>query len=374
MTEYENIHSPSSSSSSSSSEEECQYVYTFPSTVFEAKDLPELQEMLIWSSSADSMKTQRADAVPVIPFKMECSLEEDKNRIYQRVMFLNLAEDRAALWDRFDRLLDSASLPPHPRTGREDVDWHSLDKRMSKPPRLSHRVCRPRTNKTDGLKRKGNADDRLSFVYRHVFLVKQQVTLGAQTTGADEYHLYQIYRVPLMLYLQISGNRVRDGSFYPGDRKHFKPFLLKPGSVFYVKPDHTYICVSLQKTLFTLTRLTSEAFTELQKIYTLLDAFSTDNVFTALPPSELDHIIVERTKKKRGRPAKSLDKIYWITEKTIKKKKRSVSADSAPPPPIQPTGEETEKLEFLKDPKIDDIFNELMDWSKDFSVTMTEES
>ena len=305
----------SCSSSDEAEISDLMYVDAFPSKIFDQCEFSDFAQTFLWSSTIESLKESKMDAIPVIPFKMRY---DDENKSIQRVVFQNLAIDKRLLRDRFDRLYDDACVR-NTLTGHMDVDWDHVNRKLLKNPRLTHRFARSTTNKVDGKKRKGHADNRQSFVLRQTFLVKQHVTTGARTTGPNEYHLYQLQRVPLMLYMQMKGIQAPEASFYPADRENFKPFLLKPDrgvDAYFVQPSTTYISISLQKTCYSVTRVTSSLFTELiNRHYTFRPAFSEENDFKALPRAELDRMKSNVPKRKRGRPAKSLDSIYWYPQK-----------------------------------------------------------
>lgn len=304
-----------SSSDGESSAADClsetEIVDAFPSMIFD--DLCEVRQILTISTSMQSLKTSKNDVVPVIPFLKEYCYDNDNTRFYQRVVFYNLIQDRNLLFDRFDRLYDRASIRL-PRTGHEEIDWSALENKLTKDPRLTHRCFRSKTNKTDGLNRKGNVDNRQSFVYRNHHLVKTHLTNGVRTTQV--YDLYIIFNVPILIYRQNSGCPSPEGSFYANTRRLFDAYLLDSAgsgyTIYAVVPGTTYLTISLQKTCYSIVRVTERVFSELQKQYIILDAFDSNNLFKPKSQAELDKITQANCiKRKRGRPAKSLDKMYW---------------------------------------------------------------
>lgn len=305
------ISSSDGESSAADGLSETEIVDAFPSMIFD--DLCEVRQILTISTSMQSLKTSKNDVVPVIPFLKDYSYDNDNTRFYQRVVFYNLIQDRTLLFDRFDRLYDRASIRL-PRTGHEDIDWSALENKLTKDPRLTHRCFRSKTNKTDGLNRKGNVDNRQSFVYRNHHLVKTHLTNGVRTTSV--YDLYIIFNIPILIYRQNSGYQSPEGSFYANTRRLFDAYLLdSTGSgytIYGVVPGTTYLTISLQKTCYSIVRVTERVFSELQKQYLILDAFDSNNVFRPKSQAELDKITqINCIKRKRGRPAKSLDKMYW---------------------------------------------------------------
>lgn len=308
---------------------DAEIVDAFPSKIFE--DISEVRQILTISTSMQALKTAKNDVVPVIPFLKEYCYDNDNTRLYQRVVFYNLIQDRTLLYDRFDRLYDRAGIRL-PRTGFEDIDWSALERKMTKDPRLTHRYFRSKTNKTDGLNRKGNVDNRQSFVYRNHHLVKTHLTNGVRTTHV--YDLYIIFNVPILIYRQTSGYPNAEGSFYANMRRFFEAYLLDSTggyTIYAVVPGTTYLTISLQKTCYSIVRVTERVFSELQKVYTILDAFDSNHIFRPKSQAELDQITqVNCIKRKRGRPAKSLDKIYWYKESCP-----TTSTAAPSPPPTQ---------------------------------------
>lgn len=292
-------------------------VDAFPSKIFHVNELYDVQQLMDHSTCMEFMKLSKAFVIPVIPFKKTYSLEEDSNRVYTRVVFYNLIEDRSLLSDRFDRLYDGACIRL-PRTGYEDVDWSAIENKLMKNPRLTHRSFRSKTNKTDGLNRKGNADNRQSFVHLNQHLVKTYVTNGVRTTHV--YDIYILYNIPILMYRQTSGPPLAEGSFYANTRNMFDAYLLSPiGSaytIYVVEPGTTYLTISLQKSCYAIIRATEEVLIELQKTYVFLKAFDPNNLFRPKSQAELDRMtqVNNCMKRKRGRPAKSLDKMYWYKD------------------------------------------------------------
>lgn len=317
------ISSSDGESSASDALTDTEVVDAFPSMIFD--DLCDARQILALSTSMEYMKSRKVDVIPVIPFLKDYSYENDNTKFYQRVVFYNLIQDRNLLFDRFDRLYDGAGVRL-PRTGYEDIDWSSLENKLTKDPRLTHRYFRTKTNKTDGLNRKGNVDNRQSFVYRNHHLVKTHLTNGVRTTHV--YDLYIIFNVPILIYRQIAGPSNPEGSFYANTRRFFEPYLLDSTAssytIYAVRPKTTYLTLSLQKTCYAIVRVTERVFAELQKEYSFFDAFDPNFFFRPKSQEELDRITrANCIKRKRGRPAKSLDKMYWYKE----------SCPSPPPPP-----------------------------------------
>lgn len=305
------ISSSDGESSNAESLSEAEIVDAFPSMIFD--DLCEARQILTISTSMQSLKTSKNDVVPVIPFLKDYSYDNNNTRFYQRVVFYNLIQDRTLLFDRFDRLYDRASIRL-PRTGYEDIDWSALENKLIKDPRLTHRYFRSKTNKTDGLNRKGNVDNRQSFVYRNHHLVKTHLTNGVRTTHV--YDLYIIFNVPILIYRQNTGYPSPEGSFYANTRRLFDAYLLDSTNseytIYAVVPGTTYLTISLQKTCYSIVRVNERVFSELQKMYLIFDAFDPNNFFRPKSQAELDKITQANCiKRKRGRPAKSLDKMYW---------------------------------------------------------------
>lgn len=309
-----------SSSAAASALADDEIVDAFPSKIFDASELYDVQQLMDHATSMEYMKLSKAFVIPVIPFKKEYSDDEDSNRVYMRVVFYNLIADRNLLSDRFDRLYDCACIRL-PRTGYEDVDWSAIDNKLMKNPRLTHRSFRPKTNKTDGLNRKGNADNRQSFVHLNQHLVKTYVTNGVRTTHV--YDLYILYNVPILMYRQTSGAPLAEGSFYANTRNLFEAYLLSPTNspytIYAVLPDTTYLTISLQKSCYAIVRVTEEVLIELQKEYAILLAFHPNNIFRPKSQAELDKMtqINSCTKRKRGRHTKSLDKMYWYKDSSV---------------------------------------------------------
>lgn len=339
-----------------------EFVDAFPSKVFDLAEIDEVNQVLASAFRMDTISDYSADAIPVIPCKWETSDENDDNRFYQRVVFYNLINDRALLTDRFERLFEEARCRL-PRTGYEDVNWVSMEKKMLKAPRVAHRYNRNKINKINGNQRKGNADNRQSFVYKHQHLVKSRLTNGLRTTQA--YDFYIVYAVPIMIY-RLKRNVVApppEGTFYANMKSSFEGFILNPISpnytIYVVHPGTTYLTVSLQKTCYAILRTTESLFLQLNAMMEIYSAFDPANAFTPKSDAELEALTRSNTlKKKRGRPAKSLDALYWYkpsaytaTPTDITKNPPQLTGDSFRSPPSASTTDNVQKTQTEPQPQ-----------------------
>ena len=344
-------------------------VDTFPSRIFDyPKDLEEFVRLFLWSNRSESVKQAKDEAVPVIPFKADER---------SRVTFLNLSPDATLLSDRFDRLYDDARTPL--LVPQQEPDWARVDRKLMKHPRLSHRFATKKNtrNRSDGTMRKGHVDERQSFVVRHAFLAKGRTTPGARTTGPEEYHLLQTHNdVSPLLYLfdrqqKARGIVISEGSFHPADQRYFRAYLPNPSAAdaFFIGPDTTYVLLTLQKTCYAMTRVTSSLFENLQQSFTFQDAFSEENASRAAflgkqqPPKPIllmpSPAQTNNNRKRKwdssssssNTSPKSLDRLFW----------RPVAAST------------TEKLPQLENPSEilppmtandDEEYRRMMDWVK----------
>lgn len=312
---------PVSPVSEESEEELEEYVDAFPDRIFAADELIELNEALRSALTMKTLYSRKADAVPVIPCKLES--DEDDDRSTYKIAFFNLIQDRHMLTAQFERLYQEACTLL-PRTGLEDVDWSHVDNRMMKLPKVGHRFRNwSKVNKTDGKHRKKNADIRQSFIYRHQHLVKKHLTNGVRNT-MTAIHLYLVYSVPILIYRMKDGCSINvrssaDGTFYPSTKNSFEPFLLTPVvgrkcTVFAVPMGNKYLTLSLQKTCYAIFRVAPTAFMEIQENHDIYDAFDPINAFRPKTAEEIQRLLATHEptpKRKRGRPPKSLDSIYW---------------------------------------------------------------